>query len=34
MRRFALWLACNVPLGIAAPWVLGFGINRWPHRFK
>lgn len=26
-RRFAMWLVWNVPLGPAAPYVLGFAIG-------
>ena len=31
-RRIALWLAFNVPLGRLNPWLLGYAINRKPHR--
>jgi hypothetical protein len=32
LRKFAIWLAFNVPLGKAAPCVLGFGLNAAAHR--
>lgn len=33
-RRIALWLAVTVPLGRLNPWLLGYAINRKPHRVK
>lgn len=32
LRQFAMWLVFNVPLGRAAPWVMGFALNSWPRR--
>lgn len=32
MRRLAMWLVWNVPMGRLAPWVLGFAMGRRPHR--
>ena len=32
MRRLLFWLVRNVPLGPAAPWVLGLALGRRPHR--
>lgn len=34
LRRAALWLVFHVPLGKAAPWVMGFALNSWPRRVK
>lgn len=34
LRRAAMWLVWNVPLGHAAPWVMGFALNSWPRRVK
>jgi hypothetical protein len=34
LRQFALWLVVESPikLGKLAPWVFGFGINRWSEK--
>ena len=32
MRRFLFWLVRNVPLGPAAPWMLGLALRQRPHR--
>lgn len=32
MRSFLFWLVKNVPLGRAAPWVLGLALGRWPRK--
>ena len=32
MRKFALWLVNNVPLGRLAPYIFGFSIGRMPKR--
>ena len=34
MRRFLFWLVWNVPLGKAAPWILGLALGRRPHRIE
>ncbi len=34
MRRFLFWLVRNVPLGRAAPWILGLGLGRKPQRVR
>lgn len=34
MRRALFWLVRNVPLGAAAPYVLGLALGRWPRRIK
>ena len=34
MRRFLFWLIWNVPLGRAAPWVLGLAMKRRPRRVR
>lgn len=31
-QKLALWLICFVPLGRAAPWVLGYALGAMPHR--
>jgi hypothetical protein len=31
-RRVLFWLVENVPLGRAAPWVLGLALGSVPHR--
>lgn len=32
MRRFAMWLVDNVPLGKLAPYIFGFAIGRMPKK--
>lgn len=32
LRRWAMWLVFNVPMGRLAPWVMGFALNSWPKR--
>jgi hypothetical protein len=32
MRRFAMWLVLNVPLGRLAPWGFGFAVNSRPRK--
>jgi hypothetical protein len=34
MKRFAMWLVNNVPLGKLAPYVFGFAIGRMPKRIN
>jgi len=34
MRRLAMWMVWNVPMGRLAPWVLGFALNSYPVRAK
>lgn len=34
LRRIAMWAVFNVPLGKAAPWVMGFALNSWPQRVQ
>ena len=31
MRRFAIWLVDNVPMGRLAPYVLGYALNSKPE---
>lgn len=31
-RKFLIWLVWNVPLGKAAPWVLGLALGSKPER--
>ena len=32
MRKFAMWLVNNIPLGRLAPYVFGFAIGRMPKK--
>ena len=34
LRCVAMWLVFNVPLGKAAPWVMGFALNSWPRKVR
>lgn len=34
MRRVLFWLVRNVPLGRAAPWVLGLALGSKPQRVR
>ena len=34
MRRLLFWLVWNVPMGRAAPWVLGLAMGRQPRKAK
>jgi len=31
MKRFLVWLVWNIPLGPAAPWVLGLAVGSRPE---
>ena len=34
MRKFAMWLVNNVPLGKLAPYVFGFAIGSCPKKLN
>lgn len=34
LRRIALWIAVNIPLGRLSPYLLGFGLNSKPKPDK
>lgn len=34
MRKFAMWLVNNVPLGKLAPYVFGFAIGSHPKKMN
>lgn len=34
LRRAALWLVFNVPMGKLAPWMMGFALGSRPRRVR
>jgi hypothetical protein len=32
LRSAALWIVFTIPLGKAAPWVMGFALRSWPQK--
>ena len=34
MRKFAMWIVWNVPIGRLAPWLFGFAMGSKPHKVK
>lgn len=34
LRRAAMWLVFNVPLGKLAPWMMGFALNSRPRKVR
>ncbi len=34
MRKFLFWLVWNIPLGKAAPWVLGIALGSTPRKIE
>lgn len=34
MKKFAMWLVDNVPLGRLTPYIFGFAIGRMPKKIK